>query len=57
MLLIVAFCTGGITIFAIMNIVRNILHKRYMKAFATTATLAILYVCGYYMLFWFITSM
>lgn len=56
MTLLVAFTAGVITQIAGVNIIRNIKKKNYIRALAIVAG-AILYLSGFYLFLFFITSM
>ena len=57
MTLLVAFTAGEITQIAGVNIIRNIKKKNYIRALAIVAGLAILYLSGFSLFLFFITSM
>lgn len=57
MTLLVAFTACVITQIAGVNIIRNIKKKNYIRALAIVAGLAILYLSGFYLFLFFITSM
>lgn len=57
MLLLVAVIACVVTFIAVVNIVRNIKNKHYVKALVIALGMAIMFIGGYYLLLLFITGM